>query len=171
MAKSGKHTEVRVEPSGADKAVVGRFEHALQLLQKGHWEDASKAFAQVAEGDPGSSIAERSRVYREVCRKKLDTSPIAEDDHYLAAVVAKNRGDLDAAMESCSRGGLKGKDARFAYLAASIESLRGNREEASKLLLRAIELDPKSRVHAFWDPDFADARKAPELASLFNPTR
>ena len=67
---------------------------------------------------------------------------MVEGDPYLTAVVAKNRGDLEAAMESCNRGGLKGKDARFAYLAAAIEGLRGNQDEAAKLLLKAIEMDP-----------------------------
>jgi hypothetical protein len=170
MSKTGRH-EVKVEPTGADRTAITRFEKALQLLQKGHWEDASKAFAQVVEGDPGSSIAERSRVFREVCRKKLDSSPVVESDVYLQAIVAKNTGDLDTAYELCNRGGLKGKDARFAYLAAAIESLRGNREEGSKLLMKAIELDPANRVHAFWDPDFADVRKSPDLQSLFTPSR
>jgi tetratricopeptide (TPR) repeat protein len=170
MSKTGR-PEVKVEPAGADRAAVARFEKALALLQKGQWEEASKAFTQVMEGDPGSSIAERSRVFREVCRKQLDSSPMVENDLYLQAVVAKNSGNLDGAYEICNRGGLKGKDARFAYLAAAIESLRGNREESSKLLLKAIELDPSSRVHAFWDPDFADLRKSPELQSLFTPAR
>jgi hypothetical protein len=86
-------------------------------------------------------------------------------------VVAKNAGDLDTAIETCNRGGLKGKDSRFTYLAAAVESLRGNREEAAKLLLKAIEMDPSNRVHAFWDPDFADVRKSPDLASIFTPSR
>jgi tetratricopeptide (TPR) repeat protein len=167
---SKKSAEVKVEPTG-DKASVARFEKALQLLHREQWDEAGKAFAQVVEGDPGSTIAERSRAFREVCRRKLDRTPPADDDHYLSAVVAKNQGDLDAAAESCNRGGVKGKDPRFAYLAAAIESLRGNREEASRLLLKAIELDPSNRVHAFWDPDFADVRKSPELASLFTPSR
>ena len=170
MSKTGRQ-ETKVEPVGVDRATIGRFEKALQLLQKGHWEEAAKAFTQVVESDPGSSIAERSRVFREVCRKKLDASPAVESDLYLAAIVAKNAGDLDGAFEICNRGGLKGKDARFAYLAAVIESLRGNREEGSRLLLKAIELDPANRVHAFWDPDFADLRKSPDSASLFAPSR
>ena len=171
MSKSANQNRPKVEPTGADKTSVERFERALEHLHRERWEEAAKAFTEVLEGDPGSSIAERARVFREACRRKLDTSPVVEDDLYLAAVVAKNSGDLDTAIETCNRGGLKGKDSRFAYLAAAVESLRGNREESTRLLLKAIELDPANRVHAFWDPDFADVRKTPELASLFTPTR
>jgi len=171
MSKSGKRAEVKVEPTGADKGAIARFEKALQLLQRGQWEEAAKAFALVVEGDVGAPLAERSRVFREVCRRKLDRSPVAEGDPYLAAVVAKNAGDLDAAIEACNRGGLKGRDVRYTYLAAAVESLRGNRDEAARLLLKAIEMDPSNRVHAYWDPDFAEARKSAEVAHLFAPPR
>ena len=171
MSKTSKREEVKVESVVADEAAIARFEQALQLLHREQWEEAAKAFAQAADGDPGSSIAERSRVFREVCRKKLSNEPVIDNDLYLTAVVAKNAGDLDAAIESCNRGGLKGRDSRFTYLAAAIESLRGNREEAAKLLLKAIEMDPANRVRAFWDPDLADVRKSPDLASLLTPSR
>jgi tetratricopeptide (TPR) repeat protein len=169
MGKTGRREDAKVESSSADRASIGRFEKALQLLHREQWEEAGKAFAQVAEADPGSSIAERARVFREVCRKKLDRAPVVEDDLYLSAVVAKNAGDLEAAMETCNRGGLKGRDPRFTYLAAAVEGLLGNRDEAARLLLKAIEMDPVNRVHAFWDPDFAEVRKSPEVATLLAP--
>ncbi len=167
MGKTGKREDVKPPSIGAEAAAVERFEQGLELLHRKRWDEAARAFSQVVEGNPGSSIAERARVYREVCRQKLSNEPVVEGDPYLTAVVAKNQGDLEAAMESCNRGGLKGKDARFTYLAAAIEGLRGNQDEAAKLLVKAIELDPANRVHAFWDPDFADLRKSPELQPFF----
>jgi tetratricopeptide (TPR) repeat protein len=171
MGKTGRREDIRPQPTGADQASVERFEKALQLLHRKQWDEAAKAFSQVAEGNPGSSIAERARVFREVCRQKLSNEPVVEGDPYLTAVVAKNRGELDAAMESLDRAGAKGKDARFTYLAAAVEGLRGNQDEAVTLLLKAIELDPANRVHAFWDPDFVDVRKSPELQPLFSTIR
>jgi hypothetical protein len=69
-------------------------------------------------------------------------------------VVAKNRGDYAAVLEVCARGGRRGKDERFAYLAASALALSGDLDEAVKVLQQAIELNPENRVHAFHDPDF-----------------
>lgn len=171
MGKTGKREDVKSQSIGAEAASVERFEKALGLLHRRQWNEAAEAFSQVTVENPGSTIAERARVFREVCREKLANEPVVEGDPYLTAVVAKNRGDLEAAMESCNRGGLKGRDARFAYLAASVESLRGNEDEAVKLLLKAIEMDPANRVRAFWDPDFADVRKSPELQPLFATAR
>lgn len=171
MGKTGKREDMKVQSTGAEAAAVQRFEKALELLHRRRWDEAAEAFAQVSEGNPASSISERARVFREVCRGKLANEPVVEGDPYLTAVVAKNRGDLEAAMESCNRGGLKGRDARFAYLAAAVEGLRGNEGEAVKLLLKAIEMDPANRVRAYWDPDFADVRKSPELQPLFATSR
>jgi tetratricopeptide (TPR) repeat protein len=170
MGKTGRREEQR-PAAAAEQAAVERFEKALQLLHRKQWDEAAKAFSQVAEGSPGSSISDRARVFREVCLRKLSNEPVVQGDPYLTAVVAKNRGDLDAAMESCNRADAKVKDPRFTYLAAAVEGLRGNQDEAVRLLLKAIELDPANRVHAYWDPDFVDVRKSPELQPLFSTIR
>ena len=59
------------------------------------------------------------------------------------------------------------KDERFAYLAASIHAAEGRTEEAAQALSRAIDLNPKNRVHAFHDPDFAELRKDRDHRQLF----
>ena len=62
------------------------------------------------------------------------------------------------------RGGRQTRDERFAYLAASIHALREDHEAALRLLDHSIELNPKNRVHAFHDPDFATLRERGEIA-------
>ena len=44
---------------------------------------------------------------------------------------------------------------------------QGDLTTARRLLERAIEMDAKNRVHAFWDPDFAEVREDPELGAIF----
>ena len=166
MAKK-KKKKMKVEPSGADAGLVSDFEEGLGHLHSGRWATAEKAFRRVAESNGGSSLAERCRRFIEVCERRRSKQPTVAEDAYLSAVIAKNGGDLDEAMEYCNRGGLKGRDQRFAYLAATVEAARGNAAEAVKLLERAIEMDGKNRVHAFWDPDFAEVREDPELNGIF----
>ena len=160
--------KIKVAPSGADAGLLSDFEGGLDHLQHGRWATAEKAFRKVAESDGGTPLADRCRQMIEVCDQRRSKDDASDGDPYLRAVFAKNEGDLDTAMEYCSRGGLKGKDERFAYLAATIEGARGNTEEAAKLLERAIEMDAKNRVHAYWDPDFAEMREDPELSEIFD---
>ena len=143
------------------------FEQGVGLLYKKRWSAAQKVFAGIAETQPGSAVAERSRRFQDLCVARSNED---EDsgDNYLNAVYQKNAGDLDAAIEYCNRGGLKGRDERFAYLAAAIEGLRENHEEAAKLLERAIEMNPVNRVHAFHDPDFLSLRSDPDFAEIFS---
>ncbi len=143
------------------------FERALTLLYAKKWSSAETAFASIVEDDGSSIMAERSRRYIEVCQRK--TNPAKDDgDTYLNAVFAKNAGDLEASMELCNRGGLKGRDERFTYLAAAIEDLSENHEEAARLLKKAIEMNRANRVHAYHDPDFEGLRNDPKLAEILS---
>ncbi len=165
MAKSRAN---KVETTGVDKDLIEKYEKGLQQVHKGQWSSAEKTFSQVLASDGESSLAQRARCYRGICQEKQSGSDETDQaDAYLVAVMAKNSGDLDASMSRCDRGGLKGRDPRYAYLAATVEALRGNHDEAAKLLAKAIELEPTSQVHAFWDPDFEELRVDPEHSALF----
>ncbi len=142
------------------------FDKAVEALHKKNWATAQQEFEKAAEAQKGTPLAERSRRYITVCEDRR-AKPTDEADTYLLAVVAKNRGDLDEAMDYCTRGGLKGRDERFAYLAAAVECLRENGEGAVDQLAKAIDLNPDNRVHAYHDPDFLFLRGDSELSAIF----
>ena len=162
-----RRRKIKVEPAGADAGLLSDYEEGLDHFHSGRWATAEKVFRKVAEANSGSPLADRCRQLIEVCAQRRSKAEKVKSDPFLNAVVAKNDGDYDGAMEICKRGGLKGKDQRFAYLAAAIEGVKGNTAEAASLLERAIEMDAKNRVHAFWDPDFAEVREDPELGAIF----
>ena len=155
------------QPESPQDLATKAFAKGVDLIYKKKWSAAEKIFAGISEELPGSTLAERSRRFLSVCKERSNESPDG-GDKYLNAVHAKNRGDLDTAMEYCDRGGLKGRDDRFAYLAAAVHGLRENHEEAAKLLEQAIEMNPANRVHAFHDPDFLSLRADPEFAEVFS---
>lgn len=164
-----KKTETATVTSvGADPGRLAEYEKGLGLVYKGQWAAAEKVFRPLAESASGTFLTDRARQFLEVCKLHLDEDESVPEDAYVAAVAAKNDGDLETAREACIRGGLKGRDPRFAYLAAAIEALDGNLEEAEKQLRKAVELDPGSRVVAFWDPDFEALREDPELGAIFS---
>lgn len=143
------------------------FEKGLQALHAGKWRPAKKHFeAMIAIGEPADFVR-RARQFLRVCDEKLAGEPEPVEDPYLAAVVARNRGDFDEALDLCARGGRRSKDERFAYLAASVFARQGELEDAAQYLRTAIELNAKNRVHALHDDDFAPLREHEEHGELF----
>ena len=144
------------------------FEKGLKALHQSKWREASKHFEKILQETGESDLAQRSRRYLGVCHRNLAKSGSKSSDPFLLAVYESNRGNYDAALALCSRGGRKSKDERFAYLAASVYSLTGDLEKASKLLALAIELNPKNRIHAYHDSDFEALRESSEHRDLFD---
>jgi len=164
MAKTKKKTTTK-QSKDPQREAMKAFERGLDLLYKKKWAAADKVFAVVVEQQPGTTVAERAKRFRDVCANRSADSKVG--DSYLNAVFLKNAGDFEASMEYCNRGGLKGRDERYAYLAASLQVLQENHEEGAKLLLRAIELNPANRVHAAHDSDFLSLSSNPDFAEIF----
>jgi tetratricopeptide (TPR) repeat protein len=142
------------------------YEAGLQAYYAGKWSVAAKKFDQVAAQSDQPDIVSRARIFLTACQEH-DAGEEVSEDPYLDAVAAKNRGEYDAALELCARGGRRGKDERFAYLAASALALDEQTEEAIKVLLQAIEMEPQNRIHAFHDPDFASLKGEPGFDALY----
>jgi hypothetical protein len=142
------------------------FEQGLKAMYRQKWDEAERLFGRVAAASEQPELRDRGAQLLAACRRKRleEDSPVA--DAFLQAVYEKNRGDYPAALQLCGRGGRQSKDERFAYLAASIHALLGEVEEAAKFLALSIELNPKNRIHAHHDPDFANLRQRPEFAAL-----
>lgn len=148
----------------AEEKALDEFQKGMEALYAEKWKKAHDILETLAEEAQIADLAARARQYADLAQRRLDeTEP---DDPYLAAVVAKNRGEYEAAAKICSQGKRATKDARFAYLAAAIASRQGDLAAASKHLEKAIELDPRNRNHARHDPDFQDFREHAEHGEL-----
>jgi tetratricopeptide (TPR) repeat protein len=150
------------------------FTKALDAFHKKDWAKATELLENVLAESDRPDLSARARQYLVSSRQKLEETAAGkgkakgeDGDPFLRAVIEKNRGDAATALELCRQGGRDQKDERFAYLAASIHAAEGRTEEAVQALSRAIELNPKNRVHAFHDPDFAELRKDRDHRQLF----
>ncbi len=150
-----------VDPSITD------FEKGLEEFHSGKWAAAKKKFEAVLEVCEQMELSARARQLARTCEENLEKDGGGADDPYLEAVMAKNVGDYQAALEICSAGGRSGKDERFAYLAASLVALDGEPEEAMTLLLKAIDMNPTNRIHAYHDSDFDALREVEAFTDLF----
>ena len=150
-----------------NEPLLATYEGALQALYGGDRAKAETLFRKVVEECDQPELAERARQLLAVSRQPPGLAAAESEDDFLQAVYEKNRGNPDRALEIARRGGRTGKDERFAYLEASVHAQAERLEEAAAALAKAIELEPKNRVHAFHDPDFAALRKSKEHAGIF----
>jgi len=154
-----------------DDPALDALTAGLQALQQKDWPKAAELFESALAQSDRSDLSARARQFLASARQQMAEKPAAkekeEGDPFLRAVFEKNRGDLAAALDLCRREGREQKDERFAYLAASIHAVEGRLEEAVQALSRAIELNPRNRVHAYHDPDFADLRRDRDHRQLF----
>ncbi len=149
------------------------FGRAVAATQQKHWKQAAGLFRRLLEDtDDDPTLGERARQYLALCEQRLGdgNGNEGDDDPYLQAVVAKNRGDFAAALALCRRGGRHHRDERMAYLAASILALEGEVAEAAELLARAVAQNARNRVQAFHDSDFADVLGRAEFAFVLDPS-
>ena len=152
----------------ATDPLVKLFEKGVRAFHRGKHEEARKILEEVITGTDIPDLAQRARRYLAVCNEHLQSEKSAEDeDPFLAAVYERNRGNLEGALELCSRGGRQSKDERFAYLAAALHSLKGDLDQAAKFLSLAVEMNPVNRVRALHDSDFAALESDPEHSRLF----
>ena len=152
------------EPEMAGEGLE-EYAEALRLMHGGKWAKAVPLLEKVAAETDNRQLADRARQGLETCRRH-DAEEAEDADPYLRAVYEKNRGNVEAALEHCRSLGKPEKDERAAYLLASLLSLAGSPDEAIEHLETAIRLEPKNRVHAYHDPDFAELRGQEEFASL-----
>jgi tetratricopeptide (TPR) repeat protein len=153
-------------PAALDDAALEAFTKGLQALQQKSWAKAAELFESALEQSDRSDLSARARQFLASARQQL-AEKTTGGDPYLQAVFDKNRGNLAAALDLCRKEGREQKDERFAYLAASIHAVEGRTEEALQALSRAIELNPKNRVHAYHDSDFTELRKDRDHRQLF----
>lgn len=148
-----------------DDKELDTFSKALELLHASDWAGAAKRFSEIITQTDSIHLRDRARQMHTICEHQL-ADDVDIQDPYLSAVFEKNRGNLDRALALVEEAGTQ--DERFAFLAASVQSLRGETEEALEHLDNAIRLDPKNRVHAYHDPDFESLRENEGFQSLIN---
>ncbi|HTQ79780.1 MAG TPA: hypothetical protein VMM92_07275 [Thermoanaerobaculia bacterium] len=159
-------------PVDAPDPALVFFAEGLKALEEKDWAKAAERFGKaIAESDLPDLTA-RARQYKAAAEKRLPAAipEPAGEDPYLEAVFEKNRGNLKAALDVARKGGRDKKDERFAYLVAAIHALENRPEEAVQALTQAVELNPKNRIHAFHDTDFAELRKNRDHRHLFGLT-
>ena len=171
-AASGAAAAV-VQPQSAEKQ-LGSFEAAMKLFHARNLKQAWDHFLIAAKG-PERDVAHRARLHAAMCDRRLEQAAPnlhSAEDYYTYGVaqlnvrkVAEARGSLEKALQLAP-----GADHIY-YALALAQALGGDLAGAHENMKRAIELEPRNRVMARQDPDFAPLANQPPFDVLLYPER
>jgi len=165
-------------PKGAPAAnppnQLGSFEAAMKLFHARQLKDARELFVLAARG-PERDVANRAQLHIAMCDRRLQHTAVnlgSAEDYYNYGValinarrLAEARAHLEKALESSPAAD------HIHYALALAQALEGDVANAHQNLKRAIELEPRNRLIARQDADFAPLTSQPPFDALIYPEK
>jgi len=165
-----KKAQTLKELSRSTENARKEYDRGVAALQRRKLDEAERRFLDLVQKYPEEKeVVDRARVYLAVCeRQKPETRPSLSEpeDFYYAAVLEKNRGRVDEAIEHLKRAARKNGGGKVDFLLACCYAQRGESGSALEHLRRAIDEDQRNRILARNDRDFDPVRDSPEFREL-----
>jgi tetratricopeptide (TPR) repeat protein len=160
-------------PHSAEKQ-FSSFEAAMKLFHHRKFKEAREQFDRAAEG-PERDVAHRARLHMAMCDRRLPQATVnlgSAEDYYNYGIalintrsVVEARQHLEKALQIAP-----GSD-HIHYALALAQALGGDLASAHDNLKRAIELEPRNRIIARQDADFAPLANQPPFDVLLYPEK
>lgn len=169
-AAAAAATETVLTPGARQKQA---WSDAMRLFGERRFGDAIAHFEAVAAG-PDSQIADKARSYREICARKTSGDDALQlrtaEDHFNYGVERMNARDLQRARHHLERAlALDPRGDHIYYTLALCSGFGGDGNGACENLKYAIALEPRNRILARQDAEFASlAAQFPALRGLFS---
>lgn len=161
-------------PTPAAERQMKAFEQAAREFHAGRFAQALRLYEQAANG-PSRDMAHSARLHANMCTRRLarpEVSLHTADDHYDYAVTLINQRKLEQAEKHLILALTQNPNGDHLYYALALcRGLSGDIEGARSQLKQAIDLQPRNRVSARNDPDFAEIAHSPRIAELLYPER
>ena len=110
-----------------------------------------------------------------MCEQRLQnagTAPRTAEEHYTYGIALLNSRNLAGAAEQLERSLALVPDSDHVHYALALaKALAGDLQAACAHLQRAIELEPRNRLAARQDADFAPFASQPPLDALLHPEK
>lgn len=153
---------------------LAAFESAMRQFHERHLEDARCLFLQAVDG-PECDVAQRARLHIAMCDRRLrqDVPTLrSADDYYNYAIALINTRKLVEARQHLERALEIAPGADHVHYALALaQALGGDLPGAHENLRRAIEIEPRNRIMARQDADFAPLANQPPFDSLLYPEK
>jgi tetratricopeptide (TPR) repeat protein len=153
---------------------LGSFEAAMKLFHARDFKQARDLFFEAAKGSE-RDVAHRARLHAAMCDRRLEQAAPnlrSAEDYYTYGIaqlnlrnVAEARAHLEHALQ------LAPAADHIYYALALAQALGGDFAGAHENMKRAIELEPRNRIMARQDADFAPLANQPPFDVLLYPER
>ncbi len=154
------------------KSLLELYEKAIRLMGAGKFTEAHTAFNQLLQGAP-HDLADRIRMYIAACVSQIDkgtTEFRTHEERYDYAISLLNHGHYEDARQHFAEILLGKGDADYAFYGlALLASLTNSSHECLDHLEEAIRLNPRNRIQARSDSDFANMAEDPRFTELLYP--
>ena len=150
------------------------FEAAIKLFHARKFREARERFLASKNG-PDRGIAHKSELHVRMCDRRLEEQALVlrtADEHYDYAITLINERKLPIARQHLMKGLEQQPEADHIYYALALcDGLSGDLQGACENLKRAIEIQPRNRIAARQDADFAGIANQPPLDRLLYPEK
>jgi tetratricopeptide (TPR) repeat protein len=171
---STRDTGAAVVQVSSSQNQLARFEAGMKLFHARKLQEAREHFKAAAEG-PELDVSQRSRLHTAMCDRRLQQATISlrsAEDYYNYGIallntrnVSEARGHPEKALQMSP-----GAD-HVHYALALAQALSGDMAGAHENLRRAIEIEPRNRILARQDADFAPLAHQPPFDTLLHPEK
>jgi tetratricopeptide (TPR) repeat protein len=171
---TGGKTLSTVPPSAPGPSQMELFEEGMRLFHARQFQQARDLFVPAMRG-PDRAVAHRAGLHASMCERRLESHGVVlntPEEHYNYAVTLINSRDIPSAQKHL-RSALDADPAadHVLYALAACHCLAGDLQQAYENLKRAIDLQPRNRLAARQDPDFAGMADHQAFARLLYPDR
>jgi tetratricopeptide (TPR) repeat protein len=150
------------------------FDSAIKLFHGRKFREARERFLISMRGSD-RGIAHKSELHVRMCDRRLEEQALVlktADEHYDYAITLINERKLPVARQHLLKGLEQQPEAdHIHYALALCEGLSGDLQAASEYLKRAIEIQPRNRIAARQDADFASFANQPPVDRLLYPEK
>lgn len=160
--------------SNAAKDQLRQFEEAIRVFRTQKFGEAREMFQKATNG-PQKEISYNSRLHISMCDRRLEQPAIdlrTADDHYNYAIERINARDLEGARHHLEIAQRMDSNADHVFYALALCcGLGGDLHGACENLKHAIDLQPRNRLAARQDADFASIAHHAALQQLLYPDK
>jgi tetratricopeptide (TPR) repeat protein len=153
---------------------LSTFEAAMKQFHERHMAAARELFQRAAAG-PERDVANRAQLHMAMCDRRLQqetVEPQSAEEYYNYGVALINTRKLSEARQNLEKAlALTPHADHVHYALALAQALGGDLETARGHLERAIELEPRNRIIARQDADFAHIARHPMFDALLYPEK